>query len=232
MFCGGFCGSGLVLSPRRSSRHAAWDCIKCVRVNDAASDWRPLNPSSADLMCPRGHLGLATTPINRFNRQRRSNRPAWSDMALPRLFTALARSHRIPWSVRWLVVIGILGMGLSKGRGAAAQNAAEDHPFPKRVTAPPLDGGQEWINTTRPLTLADLRGKFVLIDFWTFCCINCMHVLPELQKLEHAYPNELVVVGVHSAKFAGEQDAGNIREAVQRYEVEHPVVNDAEHKIW
>jgi thiol-disulfide isomerase/thioredoxin len=72
----------------------------------------------------------------------------------------------------------------------------------------------------------------VLVDFWTYCCINCMHVLPELKKLEHAYPNELVVIGVHSAKFDGEQDSQNIREAVARHEIEHPVVNDAEMRIW
>jgi DNA-binding beta-propeller fold protein YncE len=80
--------------------------------------------------------------------------------------------------------------------------------------------------------MKDLRGKFVLLDFWTYCCINCMHILPELKKLEHAYPNELVVIGVHSAKFETEQDSKNITEAVLRYEIEHPVVNDAKHIIW
>jgi thiol-disulfide isomerase/thioredoxin len=116
--------------------------------------------------------------------------------------------------------------------GATATAAVVAHPYPRRVPAPALDGDFEWVNTTRPLSLADFRGKFVLIDFWTFCCINCMHVLPELKQLEHAYPNELVVVGVHSAKFEGEQQSGNIREAVERYEIEHPVVNDANMTIW
>jgi DNA-binding beta-propeller fold protein YncE len=98
--------------------------------------------------------------------------------------------------------------------------------------APSLDGGTEWINTAGPLQLKDVRGKFVLLDFWTYCCINCIHILPELKKLEHAYPNELVVIGVHSAKFDGEKETKNIREAVARYEIEHPVINDAEHVIW
>ena len=88
------------------------------------------------------------------------------------------------------------------------------------------------MNTPAPLALADLRGRFVLLDFWTFCCINCMHVLPELNKLEHAFPNELVVIGIHSAKFQGERVTDNIREAVLRYEIEHPVVNDAKMTIW
>ncbi len=113
---------------------------------------------------------------------------------------------------------------------AAAPAAA--HPYPRKVPAPPLDGDFEWINTTKPLSLGELRGKFVLLDFWTFCCINCMHVLPELKQLEQAYPTELVVIGVHSAKFEGEQNTDNIREAVLRNEIAHPVVNDAQLTIW
>lgn len=106
------------------------------------------------------------------------------------------------------------------------------HPFPQRQPAPSLDGGVEWINTSGPIDLKDLRGKFVVLDFWTYCCINCMHVLPVLKQLEQAYPHEVVVIGVHSAKFDTEQDSKNIREAVLRYEIEHPVVNDAGHRIW
>jgi thiol-disulfide isomerase/thioredoxin len=107
-----------------------------------------------------------------------------------------------------------------------------EHPFPRRGPAPALDGGIEWINAAGPIDLKDLRGKFVLLDFWTYCCINCMHVLPELKKLEQKYPNNVVVIGVHSAKFDTEQDSDSIRQAVMRYEIEHPVVNDANHKIW
>ncbi|MBI1246903.1 redoxin domain-containing protein [bacterium] len=90
----------------------------------------------------------------------------------------------------------------------------------------------EWLNTKGPLEIKDLRGKFVLLDFWTYCCINCMHILPELKKLEHEFPNELVVIGVHSAKFDTEKEAKNISEAILRYEIEHPVVNDDKLKIW
>ncbi|RCS50670.1 hypothetical protein DTL42_10450 [Bremerella cremea] len=90
----------------------------------------------------------------------------------------------------------------------------------------------EWLNTKGPLELKDLKGKFVLLDFWTYCCINCMHILPELKKLEQEYGNQLVVIGVHSAKFDNEKDAANIGEAILRYEIEHPVVNDDQLKIW
>jgi thiol-disulfide isomerase/thioredoxin len=72
----------------------------------------------------------------------------------------------------------------------------------------------------------------VLLDFWTYCCINCMHVIPDLKKLEAKYANELVVIGVHSAKFTNEGESENIRQAILRYEIEHPVVNDREFRIW
>ena len=90
----------------------------------------------------------------------------------------------------------------------------------------------QWLNTSGPLRPRDLKGKFVLLDFWTYCCINCMHILPELKKLEQAYPNELVVIGVHSAKFETERDAKNVAEAVLRYGIEHPVLNDPDHRLW
>jgi DNA-binding beta-propeller fold protein YncE/peroxiredoxin len=105
-------------------------------------------------------------------------------------------------------------------------------PFAHRQKVAPLPEGTKWLNTAGPLELKDLRGKFVLIDFWTYCCINCMHILPELNRLEHAYPKNLVVVGVHSAKFATEQESDNIAEAIQRYKIEHPVINDANHAVW
>jgi len=116
-------------------------------------------------------------------------------------------------------------------RGPQTANPA-NHPFPRRVPVPWTEMETGWLNTTRPIKFNELRGKFVLIDFWTFCCINCIHVLPELKKLEHAYPNELVVVGVHSPKFAGERDFENVHEAVQRYEIAHPVLSDPTMTQW
>lgn len=114
------------------------------------------------------------------------------------------------------------------GQRALAQRPG----FAARRQAPSLAGGVEWINTDGPLDMNRLRGKFVLVDFWTYCCINCMHILPELKKLEQAFPNNLVVIGVHSGKFQGEKDSDNIREAVLRYKIEHPVINDANYAIW
>ncbi|MFL6210189.1 MAG: thioredoxin-like domain-containing protein [Pyrinomonadaceae bacterium] len=101
-----------------------------------------------------------------------------------------------------------------------------------RVRAPELTGGRGWLNTDKPLTIAGLRGKVVLLDFWTYGCINCIHIIPDLKKLEAKYPNELVVIGVHSAKFTNEKETDNIRRIILRYELEHPVVNDADFAIW
>jgi thiol-disulfide isomerase/thioredoxin/DNA-binding beta-propeller fold protein YncE len=101
-----------------------------------------------------------------------------------------------------------------------------------KVNAPDFPEGMEWLNTDRAISLRELRGKVVLLDFWTYCCINCMHVIPDLKKLEHKYPNELVVIGVHSAKFTNERDTDNIRQAILRYEIEHPVVNDKDMVVW
>jgi len=95
-----------------------------------------------------------------------------------------------------------------------------------------LEGGVGWLNTSGEISMQDLRGKVVILDFWTYCCINCMHVLPDLEYLEKKYDKELVVIGVHSAKFDNEQDTENIREAIVRYEIEHPVINDANMTVW
>ena len=101
-----------------------------------------------------------------------------------------------------------------------------------RVRAPEITGGRGWLNTDKPLTLAALKGKVVLLDFWTYGCINCIHIIPDLKRLEQKYPNQLVVIGVHSAKFENEKETENIRRIILRYELEHPVYNDAEFKVW
>jgi thiol-disulfide isomerase/thioredoxin len=150
------------------------------------------------------------------------------------------------FSHRWLVALGIAasivgGMLAAQQWFAPAQQAAaaasekapeKNGDDDRRVRAPELTGGAGWLNTAAPLRLKDLRGKIVILDFWTYCCINCIHTLPDLAKLEKKYANQLVVIGVHSAKFDNEKTSENIRKAVLRYEINHPVVNDAEMIIW
>ena len=80
-----------------------------------------------------------------------------------------------------------------------------------RIHAPELTGGSEWFNVAVPLSLRALRGKVVLLDFWTYGCVNCMHILPDLKYLEQKYGSALVVIGVHSAKFSNERQPENKR---------------------
>src|SRR5688500_17541842 len=143
------------------------------------------------------------------------------------LGTALALNDRSP--------LGHVAQADEKGPKAKPKPKAgvEDDDPPRRLAkAPELDGGLAWLNTGKPLSLKDFKGKVVLLDFWTLCCINCIHIMPDLAKLEKKYANELVVIGVHSAKFENEKNSESIRKAILRYDIRHPVVNDADQKIW
>jgi DNA-binding beta-propeller fold protein YncE len=120
---------------------------------------------------------------------------------------------------------------LAVGPAASARDGFQP-PFPKRLPVRPFPANIEWLNVARPVGLEQLRGRFVLLDFWTLGCINCIHLIPELRKLEKTWGNELLVIGVHSAKFQSEQQTANIREAVLRYRIHHPVVNDSQLVIW
>ncbi len=138
-----------------------------------------------------------------------------------------ARAFRFPMLVLAALVALFLGY---KGTGCTAP---PDEPKERKVVkAPELDGGLAWMNTAGPVRMKDLKGKVVVLDFWTLCCINCIHTIPDLAKLEKKYANELVVIGVHSPKFENEKDTDSIRKAVLRYEVTHPVVNDANRALW
>ena len=154
---------------------------------------------------------------------------------------------RSAFTYRWLMasviaaIILCVGLtGLLNGPGLMTMQAQPkvkpkppEPPVPEEPQkAPELDGGTAWLNCGAPIKLKDLRGKIVLLDFWTLCCINCIHTIPDLAKLEKKYANELVVIGVHSAKFENERNSESIRKALLRYEIHHPVVNDADMKIW
>jgi len=126
----------------------------------------------------------------------------------------------------------VLWVGLSAVQRWSAYGEIQLQPQPAADLAPELPSGLQWLNTDRPLTLRELRGKVVLLDFWTYGCINCLHIIPDVHRLEAAYPRELVVIGVHSAKYDNEWMLDNIRQAVRRYGIAHPVVNDRDFRIW
>jgi len=124
---------------------------------------------------------------------------------------------------------------LSKVRGSG-QALAVVHKtaggLPDYGVAPALVAGGDWINS-KPLTLTQLRGKVVLVDFWTYSCINCLRTLPHLESWYSAYHHKgLVIIGVHTPEFAFEHVASNVRAAVQRLGIAYPVVQDNNYKTW
>lgn len=100
-----------------------------------------------------------------------------------------------------------------------------------KTNAPNFTANTPWLNTQQPYNIADFKGHPVILDFWTLGCINCIHIQPDLKKLEQAYPN-LVIVGVHSAKFSGERTSEKILKASKRYDISHPIVNDSTMALW
>jgi len=133
-----------------------------------------------------------------------------------------------------LLSIACIGLLLARydWSGPSLEQPAHAAAVQGRPAAPELSGGTAWLNTSKPLPLESLRGRIVLLDFWTLCCINCMHILPDLAKLEAKYPGILVVIGVHTPKFPNEEKTESIKKAILRYNIKHPVINDADHKIW
>jgi thiol-disulfide isomerase/thioredoxin len=108
----------------------------------------------------------------------------------------------------------------------------EPHADGIRVRAPELNASGTWLNTPQPLSLASLRGRFVLLDFWTSCCGNCLHVLDELRAFEARRREVVTVIGVHSPKFPHEAEPAAVAAAIERNEIEHPVVNDPQLRLW
>jgi cytochrome c biogenesis protein CcdA/thiol-disulfide isomerase/thioredoxin len=124
------------------------------------------------------------------------------------------------------------------GGGTVAEAAARANGgkrLPVLGTAPELRGTQSWFNTAngRPLTLRSLRGRVVLIDFWTYSCINCLRTLPALRAWDARYRRDgLTIVGVHSPEFPFERDAANVERAIGRNRLRYPVVQDNEFATW
>lgn len=93
-------------------------------------------------------------------------------------------------------------------------------------------GAGGWLNVTRPLRVEDMQGRLVLLDFWTYGCINCMQIIPDLTALEEQFGDKLLIIGVHSAKFEGERENARILAAAKRFGLKHPVINDSDYAIW
>lgn len=136
-----------------------------------------------------------------------------------------------------LVKLAVVGLGVTAAalavRGWSRGMRADEMDVEGRQRVPQFKGISAWLNTERPLSMKDLRGQVVLIDFWTYCCINCLHIQPDLRYLEDKYAGRpFVVVGVHSGKFVQEKDADNIRQAILRHDIRHPVAVDSNYATW
>ena len=119
----------------------------------------------------------------------------------------------------------ILAVGQFPGLGDARAARTD-------VQAPPLDGATTWLNSP-PLTLEQLRGRVVLIDFWTYSCINCINTLPYVRSWAEKYKDQgLTVIGVHTPEFPFEKDVGNVRDALKRFKLTYPIAVDNDYKIW
>jgi thiol-disulfide isomerase/thioredoxin/sugar lactone lactonase YvrE len=120
-----------------------------------------------------------------------------------------------------LTLLAALGIGWT-GACRAADEAAPEIARP----------GLQWFNVAKPLPIASLRGRVVILDFWTEGCINCIHIIPILRGIEQKFPERVVVIGVHSPKFAEEKSADSVKDAIERYEIRHPIVHDPKMSIW
>ena len=151
-------------------------------------------------------------------------------------FVLLSRVQKGISAFLFLVIISLANPAVSYGGYLLSpvylmKTAITTTSYNQRI-APEFPVNLQWLNTNKALRLRNLQGKVVLLDFWAYCCINCQHILPDLARLEKKYPDELVVIGVHSGKFIGEKDSENIRQAILRHGIRHPVVNDAGMQIW
>src|SRR3954451_6856399 len=129
--------------------------------------------------------------------------------------------------------------GLEKSHAVKAQLAGVRgaKPLPRLASAPEIQGTQRWFNTPadRPLTLASLRAqhRVVLVDFWTYTCINCIRTLPQLKAWDAKYRKAgLTIIGVHTPEFPFEKDAGNVRSAIAQDGIHYPVAQDNDYATW
>jgi thiol-disulfide isomerase/thioredoxin len=148
--------------------------------------------------------------------------------------------------LRWFAVAAMAALGAgaaflntstaaAAGRGKPTSDAVSKEyrsGLPVLGVLPALAGATAWHNSP-PLTTEQLRGKVVLVDFWTYSCINCIRTLPYVRAWAEKYRDQgLVVIGVHTPEFGFEKDTSNIRKAVERFKIDYPIAVDSDHRIW
>ena len=115
---------------------------------------------------------------------------------------------------------------------SAASESAVAAPLQNGPAAPEFTGISNWLNSS-PLTLQQLRGKVVLVDFWTYTCINCINTLPYVKDWNQKYKDQgLTVIGVHTPEYPFERDTGNVKTAITRFGISYPVAQDNHYATW
>lgn len=134
------------------------------------------------------------------------------------------------------LVLLLLAAGFYLDRSAKnkpAQEANKHIDADSYGPAPDFAGISKWLNTDRPLSINDLKGKVVLVDFWTYSCINCIRTLPYVTKWYDTYKDQgLVVVGVHTPEFTAEKVTANVEQAIKQYKINYPVAQDNDYRTW
>jgi thiol-disulfide isomerase/thioredoxin len=134
----------------------------------------------------------------------------------------LKRRRRYLFAIVQCLILGsALTIAIDLQRSFAAMNAPE-------IARP----GLQWFNVAAPLPIASLQGRIVILDFWTEGCINCIQIIPTLRRVEEKFPEQVVVIGVHSPKFANEKNAASVKDAIRRYDIRHPIIHDPDMTIW
>jgi len=140
-------------------------------------------------------------------------------------FSALILLRSLVWLLLLIHASACSSDNEQQARDRSAKQTEQTEQKGKQA-APEFDHDLPWLNVSRPLVLDDLRGKVVILDFWTYGCINCIHVLADLKKLEEKYGDTLAVIGVHTPKFENEENIETVRNIIVRYDINHPVVHD------
>lgn len=129
-------------------------------------------------------------------------------------------------------VAGLVGMDMPRGESEVREGQGGALVLPVEGPMPPLDGINQWLNSD-PLTRERLRGKVVLIDFWTYSCINCLRSIPYVRAWDERYRADgLVVIGVHAPEFAFERDVANVERTVRDLGIRYPVAIDNDYRVW
>ncbi len=142
------------------------------------------------------------------------------------------KAHKLMLATILVTAIGIPIATLAEDKSVAQQRTPATAKLPIEGELPSLGGATEWLNSP-PLTAASLRGKVVLIDIWTYTCINWLRTLPYVRAWGEKYKNQgLVVIGVHSPEFEFEKDIDNVRRAARDMRVDYPIAVDSDHAVW